>query len=308
MKISLIIPTFNEEDSIPLFITEVDKYLNEYNVEMIFINDGSRDNTENILTKYALKDERIIAINLSCNVGKEPALFAGLEYCTGNVAIPIDVDLQDPVSLIPLMIEKWKEGFDIVLPKRVDRSSDHFFKRKTAEWFYSLHNKISKTQIEHNVGDFRLMDRKVVDAVIQFKEVNLFMKGLLALVGFKRTTIEYKREVRIAGKSKFNALKLWNLALEGITSFSTFPLKIWTYFGFSMSFFAFVYGVILIFQKIFLGNPIPGYPSLLVSILFIGGAILMGIGVIGEYIGRIYLEVKQRPRYIVSSIIRKNKE
>jgi len=308
MKLSLVVPVFNEELTIPAFIKEVREKLSQYETEIVFVNDGSKDNTALVLNELAYSEDGIVVVNFSRNFGKEPALFAGLEYATGDVVIPIDVDLQDPIEVIPQMIEKWKEGFEVVLAKRTDRTSDTFFKRKTAEWFYKLHNAISTPKIESNVGDFRLMDKKVVRNIVKhIKENNLFMKGILSWVGFKTTVVEYERKYRVAGESKFNAWKLWNLALEGITSFSTVPLRLWTYVGFFCSGLSFICGLILIIKKIFFGISLPGYPSLIVSILFTGGAILMGIGVLGEYLGRIYLEVKQRPRYIISTVV-KDKE
>lgn len=308
MKLSLVVPVFNEELTIPSFMKEVREKLSQYETEIVFVNDGSKDNTALVLNELAYSEDGIVVVNFSRNFGKEPALFAGLEYATGDVVIPIDVDLQDPIEVIPQMIEKWKEGFEVVLAKRTDRTSDTFFKRKTAEWFYKLHNAISTPKIESNVGDFRLMDKKVVRNIVKhIKENNLFMKGILSWVGFKTTIVEYERKYRVAGESKFNAWKLWNLALEGITSFSTVPLRLWTYVGFFCSGLSFICGLILIIKKIFFGISLPGYPSLIVSILFTGGAILMGIGVLGEYLGRIYLEVKQRPRYIISTVV-KDKE
>lgn len=310
LKISLVVPVYNEEDTIEIFIKEVEEKLKNYNVEIVFINDGSKDNTLPILNNLALENNKIVLVNLSRNFGKEHALLAGLNFTTGDVIIPIDVDLQDPIEVIPEMVRKWELGYEVVLGKRIDRSDDHKLKKWSAEMFYKLHNLISdRIKIEENVGDFRLMDKRVVKHVISLKERNLFMKGLLSWVGFKTAIVEYTRKNRSAGQTKFNVFKLWNLALEGITSFSSMPLKVWSYLGFSISAFSFLYAILIICQKIFLGNPIPGYPSLIVSILFMGGAILMGIGALGEYIGRIYIEVKQRPQFIVSDLIRnKQKE
>ena len=197
------------------------------------------------------------------------------------------------------MIEKWQSGADIVLARRSDRSTDSHLKRKTAEWFYQLHNKISTPQIEENVGDFRLMSREVVENIKLMPERNLFMKGVLSWVGGRTEIVEYARAQRIAGNTKFNGWKLWNLALEGITSFSTFPLRMWSYIGLFVAMFSFLYGVWMIIDKIFWGNPVAGYSSILVSILFLGGVQLIGIGVLGEYIGRIYIETKKRPKYIM---------
>lgn len=301
MKISLIVPVFNEEDTIPIFYKTVQGYeeLKKYDVEIVFINDGSKDATESIINALALSDSLVVPVSFTRNFGKEAAIFAGLECSTGEAVIPIDVDLQDPIETIPLMINKWLSGADIVLAKRADRSTDGKLKRKTAEWFYKLHNKISDPKIEENVGDFRLMSRDVVENIKLMPERNLFMKGVLSWVGGRTDVVEYTRAGRIAGKSKFNGWKLWNLALEGITSFSTFPLRIWTYIGFFVATLSFLFGAWMIIDKIFWGNPVAGYPSIIVSILFLGGIQLIGIGVLGEYIGRIYIETKQRPRYIV---------
>jgi len=303
MKISLVIPVFNEEDTIPIFYKTVREFegLKQYDVEMVFINDGSKDSTEAIINALALSDDKVQAINFSRNFGKEPALFAGLEHATGDAVIPIDVDLQDPIDVIPRLIEKWKTGADMVLAKRTDRSTDGHLKRKSAEMFYKLHNQISNPKIEENVGDFRLMSREVVENIKLLPERNLFMKGVLSWVGGNIEIVEYSRAERIAGTSKFNGWKLWNLALEGITSFSTFPLRVWTYLGLAIAGISFFYGAWLIIDTLIWGNAVRGYPSLIVSILFLGGIQLIGIGVLGEYIGRIYIETKQRPRYLVKN-------
>lgn len=301
MKISLVVPVFNEEDAIPIFYKTVREFeeLKPYDVEIVFINDGSRDATESLINVLAASDPLVIPLSFTRNFGKEPALFAGLDHATGDAVIPIDVDLQDPIEVIPHLIDKWKAGADMVLAKRSDRSTDGRLKRKTAEWFYKLHNKISNPKIEENVGDFRLMSREVVDNVKLMPEQNLFMKGVLSWVGGKTAVVEYARAERVAGDSKFNGWKLWNLALEGITSFSTFPLRIWTYIGLFVAGISFIYGSWMILSTLIFGNPVKGYPSILVSILFIGGIQLIGVGVLGEYVGRIYTEVKKRPRYII---------
>ena len=304
MKISLVVPVFNEEDTIPIFYKAVREYhpLKEYEVEIVFINDGSKDSTENIINALAISDELVKPLSFTRNFGKEPALFAGLDHATGEAVIPIDVDLQDPIEVIPFLIEKWKDGADMVLAKRTDRSTDGHLKRKSAEMFYKLHNKISTPKIEENVGDFRLMSRETVENIKKLPERNLFMKGILSWVGGKTEVVEYSRAERCAGESKFNGWKLWNLALEGITSFSTFPLRIWTYIGLGVSAFAFLYAAWMVVDKLIWGNPVPGYPSLMTAILFLGGVQLIGIGVLGEYIGRIYIETKQRPKYLLKSL------
>ncbi|MFS9701402.1 glycosyltransferase family 2 protein, partial [Salmonella enterica] len=279
MKISLVVPVFNEEATIPIFYKTVREFeeLKPYEVEIVFINDGSKDATESIINKIAASDPLVIPLSFTRNFGKEPALFAGLDHATGDAVIPIDVDLQDPIEVIPHLIEKWQAGADMVLAKRSDRSTDGRMKRKTAEWFYKL-------------GDFRLMSREVVENIKQMPERNLFMKGVLSWVGGKTDVVEYARAERVAGDSKFNGWKLWNLALEGITSFSTFPLRIWTYIGLFIAGMSFLYGAWMIIDKLIFGNNVPGYPSLLVSVLFLGGVQLIGIGILGEYIGRIYIE------------------
>jgi glycosyltransferase involved in cell wall biosynthesis len=301
VKISLVVPVFNEAETIQIFYDAVRQFepLQHYDVEIVFINDGSLDKTGEIVKSLALTDKNIVLLDFTRNFGKESALFAGLEYATGDAVIPIDVDLQDPIEVIPLMIEKWLAGADIVLAKRKDRSSDGRLKRTSAEWFYKLHNKISSPKIEENVGDFRLMSREIVDDIKQLPERNLFMKGILSWVGGNVAVVEYVRAGRVAGSTKFNGWKLWNLAVEGITSFSTVPLRIWTYLGVGVAALALFYALWMVFDKLFWGNPVPGYPSIMAAILFLGGVQLIGIGALGEYIGRIYIESKRRPRYIL---------
>ncbi|EOC1092091.1 glycosyltransferase family 2 protein [Cronobacter sakazakii] len=301
MKISLVVPVFNEEDTIPIFYKTVREYepLKSFEVEIVFINDGSKDATESIINALAVSDPLVVPLSFTRNFGKEPALFAGLDHATGDAVIPIDVDLQDPIEVIPQLIERWRAGADVVLAKRTDRSTDGRLKRKSAEMFYKLHNKISNPQIEENVGDFRLMSREVVENIKQLPERNLFMKGVLSWVGGKTDVVEYIRAERVAGNTKFNGWKLWNLALEGITSFSTFPLRVWTYIGLFVSAMSFLYGGWMILDTLIFGNPVKGYPSVIVSVLFLGGVQLIGIGIMGEYVGRIYIETKKRPKYII---------
>jgi glycosyltransferase involved in cell wall biosynthesis len=300
MKVSLVVPVFNEEDAIRYFHREVRELnaLDKYEVEIVFVDDGSSDHTAVIMKEIEESDHLIKNLFFTLKFGKEAALFAGIEHATGDAVIPIDVDLQDPIEVIPKLIECWERGADMVLAKRIDRSTDGHLKRKTAEWFYRLHNKISSPKIEENVGDFRLMSREIVEHIKTLPERNLFMKGILSWVGGNVEVVEYIRAERAVGVSKFNGWKLWNLALEGITSFSTFPLRVWTYLGLIVAVMAFFFGGWMIIDKIFFGNPVRGYTSIMVSVLFLGGVQLIGIGVMGEYIGRIYLETKKRPRYI----------
>ncbi|MDT3718657.1 glycosyltransferase family 2 protein [Pseudomonas oryzihabitans] len=301
MKLSLVVPVFNEEQAIGLFHQAVCDHpeLTRYDLELLFVDDGSRDGSARILERLRREDPRVVVLQLSRNFGKEAALFAGIEHASGEVVVPLDVDLQDPLDVIPRLLEQWRQGADVVLAKRVDRRSDSPLKRLTAEGFYRLHNRIAQTPIEENVGDFRLMSREVVDAIKDLPERNLFMKGILSWVGFDTRVVEYERAPRSAGSSKFNGWKLWNLALEGFTSFSTVPLRLWTYLGGGVALLSLAYAGVMVFRKLVFGNPVPGYPSLMTAILFFGGVQLIGIGVLGEYIGRIYIETKRRPRYVL---------
>ncbi len=302
-EISLVCPCFNEEEVIELFMKEINAVLNEINrsFEIIFINDGSQDHTMDKLLFVQKTYNNVRIINLSRNFGKEAALTAGLDNAKGEVIIPIDVDLQDPPELIKDFIIYWEKGNDVVLAKRIDRSTDNFSKRFSANIFYKFHNKIAESPIPENVGDYRLITRKVLKALQQLPESERFMKGLFAWVGFKTAVVEYKRDTRKAGNTTFNGWKLWNLALEGITSFSTLPLKIWLYIGIVISFLSFMYGSLILLKTTFLGIDVPGYASTMTTILFLGGIQLIGIGVLGEYIGRIYMESKRRPTYIIEA-------
>ena len=271
--------------------------------EIIIVNDGSTDNTLALLKITAIHNSKIKIIDLSRNFGKEVALSAGIDYATGQSAIPIDCDLQDPPELIIEMYAKWKEGYEVVLAKRVDRRSDSILKRWTSFVFYKSIGKISDIPIPENVGDFRLMDRKVITALKKFPERSRFMKGLFASLGFKEATLEYTRPERIAGTTKWNYFKLYKLALEGFISFTSFPLKIWSYIGSLTAVSAFSYGGYLIYKTLVYGVDTPGYASLMVVLLFMSGLILISLGIIGEYLARIFLEVKQRPIYIVRETI-----
>ena len=267
--------------------------------ELVFIDDGSTDATLPTLLAFAEGDPRIRVIELSRNFGKEAALTAGIDFASGDAVIPIDADLQDPPAVIAALIDKWREGYEVVLAQRVDRSTDSVLKRITAHWFYRVHNTLADHAVPENVGDFRLMDRKVIDELKRFPERSRFMKGLFAWVGFRTATVEYERAPRTADASKFGFWRLWNFALEGITGFSTLPLRVWTYFGFTVSLCAFVYGAFMLIRTLLQGNDVPGYASLLVSVMFLGGLQLMGLGIIGEYVGRVHQEAKGRPIYIV---------
>lgn len=310
MKISLVVPVYNEEETIPIFYQTVRNYqpLQQYEIEIVFVNDGSIDKTEELINHYAKHDSLVLPLSFTRNFGKEAALMAGLTYATGDAIIPIDVDLQDPIEIVPKLIHEWEQGADTVLAQRTDRSTDSFLKRQTAKWFYKINNQITDLKIEENVGDFRLLDRSIVEHIKEMPERNLFMKGILSWIGGKTVIIPYKRDKRVAGHTKFNAIKLWRTAIEGITSFSTRLLHIWMYIGMLIASLAIIYGTYRIFSKLFFGNDVPGYTSLMVVMSFIGGIQLIGIGILGQYIGKIYMETKQRPRYILKEIPKQKAE
>ncbi|MBN1378409.1 MAG: glycosyltransferase [Gammaproteobacteria bacterium] len=300
-KISILVPMYNESEVIPFFFTTIEKELTQLDLEyeIICVNDGSRDNTLQQLTEYAAKDSRIKVVSFSRNFGKEAAMTAALEYSSGDAVIPIDADLQDPPELIHEMIAEWREGFDVVYAKRSSRVTDSLIKRQTAGWFYALFNRMSETDIPRNVGDYRLMDRKVVEAIKKLPEKVRFMKGLFSWPGFNSTTVEYERQKRAEGGTKFNYWNLWNFAISGITSFSTLPIRIGTYLGLMIASISFCYGFYIITKTLLFGRDAPGYASIMVVMLFLGGVQLFFMGLMGEYIGRIYKEVKNRPLYVV---------
>jgi polyisoprenyl-phosphate glycosyltransferase len=307
INISLIVPVYNEFEAIDYFVAEIESALSnveKVEIEIVFINDGSKDNTLGKILSLPRKKFMLTVIDLSRNFGKEAAISAGLQVAKGNVVIPIDVDLQDPPALIPIMLAKWREGYDIVLAKRSNRDTDTWMKRKFAEWFYSVHNIISDLKLHSNVGDYRLLDRKIVDILNQLPETNRFMKGLYAWAGFTPAIIEYTRMKRSAGDSKFNGWRLWNLGIEAITSFSTAPLRIWTYLGLMVAACSIIFAVIIALRVIIYGVEVSGYASLIVAVTMIGGIQLIGIGILGEYLGRVYMESKRRPIYVIKDTYR----
>jgi glycosyltransferase involved in cell wall biosynthesis len=304
-QICIVAPFYNEADGVEKFRDTLLPCLDAIeNVawRVICVDDGSTDSTLPRLMALAGTDARFTILELSRNFGKEAALTAGLDAADGDAVIPIDADLQDPPELIAAMVAAWRAGAEVVLARRSDRSSDRLVKRQSATLFYRLHNRLSKTKIPENVGDFRLIDRVVVEALKRLPERQRFMKGLFAWVGFRTVTIDYVRAGRAAGRSKFSGFALWNFALEGFTSFSTTPLTIWTYLGAASALFTLAYAAFIIIRTILRGNDVPGYASLLVAVLFFGSVQLMSIGLLGEYIGRIYLETKQRPTYLIRKI------
>ncbi len=305
IDISIIVPMYNEADCIDDFFKRILPILEntKKSWEIIAINDCSRDSTLEKLHEYNKINARIKIISFSRNFGKEAALTAGLGFCSGLAAIPIDSDLQDPPELIPEMIKKWEEGYKVVLATRKSRNEEGILKSYTASAFYKVIANISKIKIPENTGDFRLIDRKVIDIVKSMPEKTRFMKGLLTWPGFKTTHIYFERPQRTKGKTSWNYWKLWQFALDGIFSFSTLPLKIWTYIGSLISLLALAYSAFLIVRTLVMGADVPGYASLMVTILFIGGIQLISLGVIGEYVARIYKETKNRPVYVIEELI-----
>jgi len=300
----VVTPFYNEERAIDQFFRQVIGVLETTRSEweIVCVDDGSRDRTLDHLLAAARTNPAIKVLQLSRNFGKEAALAAGLEASGGDVVVLIDADLQDPPTLISQMLDKWREGFDVVYGERRSRDQDTLGKRVTAHGFYRIFNALTPTPLPANAGDFRLMDRRVVDRVCELPERTRFMKGLFAWVGFKSTAVAYDRPGRIAGQSTWNYWKLWNFALDGLTSFSTTPLRVWIYVGLTVSMLALIYASFLIFRTLIAGVDVPGYASLMVVILFLGGIQLISLGVIGEYLGRIFNEVKQRPVYLIDKV------
>ena len=300
--ISIIAPVRNEEEAIAPFVTRVGEVLRGIagdDWEILFIDDGSTDQTLCAIMAAHLEQPRVRAIALSRNFGKEAALSAGLDHARGRAVVPMDVDMQDPPEVLAEMVAKWRDGYEMVFGVRRCRASDALPKRLTADLYYRAHNWLSNDQIPENAGDFRLLDRKVVEALRALPERNRFMKGLFAWCGFKQTSVEYDRAERTVGTSKFNYWKLWTLAVDGITSASTAPLRVWSYVGAAVAVAALAYAITLTTQVMLFGSDVPGYASLMVAVLFFGGVQLISLGVLGEYVGRILTEAKQRPLYVI---------
>ncbi|MFM9852962.1 MAG: glycosyltransferase family 2 protein [Sphingomonadaceae bacterium] len=307
--LSVVVPVKDEEGAIASFVARVGAVLDGLDDpaakawEILFVDDGSSDATLAQIHAAHCADNRIVALSLSRNFGKEAALSAGLDHARGTAVIPIDVDLQDPPEVIADMVRAWRGGSDVVYGVRRDRTSDSFIKRVTAGWYYQAHNALSHEKIPEHAGDFRLLDRKVIDVIKAMPERNRFMKGLYAWSGFTQTGVEYDRTERLIGTTKFRYWKLWTLALDGITSSSTAPLRIWSYIGVVVALLSFLYALLIIGRTIWWGIETPGYASLITTVLFLGGLQLISLGVLGEYVGRILVEAKQRPLYVVRTQI-----
>ena len=301
--ISILIPMYNEESVLPLFyekISEVTDQLSDFEFEFLFVDDGSRDASLSIVKNFSQLDNRVKYVALSRNFGKERALLAGFDHADGDAVIVIDADLQDPPTLIPEMISWWQQGFQDVYAQRISRSGESWLKRKTSSLYYKLLQSVTRIEIQKDTGDFRLLDRVCIEALREFRESERNTKALFSWIGFKKHSVQFDRDPRAAGKTKFNYWKLVNLAIDGISSFTTSPLRISGLLGFTISIIAFIYLVAIIFRTIAFGIDSAGYPSLMTVILFLGGVQLLSLGIIGEYIGRIFNESKGRPTYFVS--------
>lgn len=303
-KISILIPAYNEQDVLHILYERLHKLMesnSHYEWEILFVNDGSTDATIGILHQLYLKDQRIQYIDLSRNYGKEVAMMAGFDYVTGDCMVIMDADLQHPPEFINEMIKYWEEGYDDVYAKRRTRGGESFLKKKTAKVFYRLLQKISSIPIQQDTGDFRLLDRTCIDALRAMRETQRYTKGMYSWIGFKKKELLFDQQARVAGDTKWNYMGLMRLAIEGITSFTTAPLLISSIIGIIISFATFVYMIYVLFRSIIYGDPVQGYPTLMIIILFLGGVQLLSLGIIGEYLGRIFHETKNRPPYFVQS-------
>ena len=301
-KVTILVPCYNEEESLPALYKALMHLTNQhpnYNWELLFVDDGSRDSTIQVLKELRQNDKRVSYVELSRNFGKENAMLAGFDYATGDCVIIMDADLQHPPQVIPEMLKKWEEGYEDVYGKRLSRGKESFMRKKLSLLYYSMLQKSTRYDILPNVGDFRLLDRKCIDALKQLRESERYTKGLFCFIGFKKTYVEFETQDRIAGVSSWNYLGLISLAIQGITSFTVAPLRLATLFGTLVSFLAFIYMIFSFIKAVIWGDAVQGFPTLIIIILFIGGVELLCLGIIGEYVGRIFSETKRRPVYIV---------
>jgi glycosyltransferase involved in cell wall biosynthesis len=303
--VSIVVTVYNESKAIPQFFSRLIPVIESItsNYEIVCVNDGSTDDSMKCLETIHRDNNKLVILDLSRNFGKEAALTAGLDWAGGDAVIPIDVDLQDPPELIPQLVDKWLEGYDVVVAVRADRTTESWLKRNTAKLFYRVFARVSDIDVPVDTGDCRLMDRRVVDALRRLPERTRFMKGLFAWLGYRTASVPYAREARSAGQSKWTFWKLWNLALEGIFSFTTLPLRIWTYLGMVLAGFAAIYIGIIVVRVLILGVEVPGYASLIVVVLFFSGINMVGLGIMGEYLGRVFSEVKRRPIYLIRDVV-----
>jgi glycosyltransferase involved in cell wall biosynthesis len=302
MFLSIVVPAYNEEQNLPEFHKRMSAVLNSISsqAEVIYVNDGSTDQTLDVIRKLRACDDRVAIVDLSRNFGKEIAMTAGLDHATGDATVIIDADLQDPPELIPKLVDEWLAGYDVVYAKRLSRHGEGPIKKFTAYIFYRLIQRVGRVRIPEDTGDFRLLSRRAVQSQKQLREQHRFMKGLFTWIGYPQKAVPYHRDRRHAGQTKWNYWRLWNFAIEGITSFTIVPLKIASYLGALVAFGAFLYAGVIVFKTFFFGDPVKGWPSLMTVVLFLGGCQLIAIGIIGEYLGRVFNESKQRPLYYLN--------
>lgn len=309
--VTILIPAYNEEEVLLPLSERLGKIASEINnvaIEFLYVNDGSTDKTLEIIKGFAQKEPRVSYLNLSRNFGKETAMIAGLDHAAGDAVIIIDADLQDPPELIPQMIDLWQKGYDDVYAKRKSRSGESWIKKRTSSWFYSLLQRSTRVPIQRDTGDFRLLSRRAVDALREFRESERYTKGMFSWIGFRKKEILYDRDPRFAGQTKWNYRRLLDLAIDGLTSFTTAPLRISSFLGVIVSLLAFIYIVYLVVRTVLHGTDLAGYPSMMAVILFLGGVQLISLGIIGEYVGRIFVETKKRPLYFVEEYHHRGKK
>ena len=304
--LSVVVPVYNEEDVLPEFHRRLSAALDRLAMacEIVYVNDGSSDTSLRLIHSLRTADPRVSVVNLSRNFGKEIAMTAGIDLAQGDGVVIIDADLQDPPELISELVREWKSGYDVVFAQRTVREGESYTKRLTAAWFYRLIQRTNRVRVPVDTGDFRLLSRRAVESLAQLREHHRFMKGLFAWIGHSQKAVPYRRDARFAGESKFNYWRLWNFALEGFTSFTIAPLKTASYLGLAIAGVSFVFAGWIVFKTLAFGDPVAGYPSLMVVILLLGGVQLIGIGILGEYVGRMFNETKRRPLYFLNEHIR----
>ncbi len=304
-KITILVPCYNEQDSLPALseaLKSLMSQLMQYEWEVLFINDGSKDNTMSTIKEIRRGDQRFCYIDLSRNFGKEAAMLAGFDFATGDAVVIMDADLQHPPSVIPKMINEWEEGYDDVYGKRITRGKESWLRKRLSMMYYDILQKTTRVEILQNVGDFRLLDRKCIEELKKLRETERYTKGMYCWIGFKKTFVDFETQDRVAGESSMSFKALFSLAIDGITSFTTSPLRISAIMGFVVSIVAFIYMCFVLFKTLFVGEEVQGYPTLVILILFLGGVQLISLGIIGEYLGKIFKETKRRPVYVINDV------
>lgn len=304
-KITILVPCYNEQESLPALYDALKSLMDanaSYQWEVLFVNDGSKDKTIEIVKQIRTQDKRFCYVDLSRNFGKEAAMLAGFDYATGDAIVIMDADLQHPPHVIPKMLKKWEEGYDDVYGKRLSRGKESWLRKQLSMIYYRLLQKTTRVEVLQNVGDFRLLDKKCIEELKKLRETERYTKGMYCWIGFKKASVEFETQDRIAGESSMSLKSLFSLAIDGITSFTVAPLKLSAILGFVVSFVAFIYMCYVLCKTIFVGEDVQGYPTLVILILFLGGVQLISLGIIGEYLGKIFNETKNRPVYVVSEV------